>query len=66
MLNKELQINISNYSILLSEDISIPSHQMKNNRAKIAEFILENLGAANVYFSKNPVLSCFATGNDPY
>lgn len=35
---------------------------MKANRAKIAEFMLENLGAANVYFSKNPVLSCFATG----
>jgi actin-related protein len=35
---------------------------MRLNREKIAEFIFERLGAPNVYFLKNPVLSCFATG----
>lgn len=28
----------------------------------MAEFMFERLGCANIYFIKNPVLSCFATG----
>ena len=49
--------------MLLSEDVSLKPHEMRNNREKIAEFFFEKLNVPNVFFLKNPVLSCFATGN---
>lgn len=62
MLKDELQVDTKNYSILISEDVSYKAHEMKKNRERIAEFMFEKLDVPNVYFIKNPVLSCFATG----
>ena len=55
-------MDCGNYSVLLSEDVSLRPHEMKINREKIAEFFFEKLNVPNIYFLKNPVLSCFATG----
>jgi actin-related protein len=62
MLREDLQVDCGNYSVLLSEDVSLRPHEMKLNREKIAEFFFERLNVPNIYFLKNPVLSCFATG----
>lgn len=37
-------------------------HEIRENRAKIAEIMFEKLKVPNIYFCKIPVLSCFATG----
>ncbi len=63
MLKDELQVDVTNYSVLLSEDVSLKPHEMRNHRQRIAEFFFERLNVPNIYFLKNPVLQCFATGN---
>lgn len=46
------------YSLLLSED----NFHNRQQREKIAEIIFEKFDIKNLFFSKNAVLSCFATG----
>lgn len=62
MLSSELRVNLSDYSLLFSEDLGKSPAEILAQRTMISEFAFERLGVANIYFLKTPVLSCFATG----
>lgn len=53
-----MRFNYEEYSFLLSED----NTHNRAQREKIAQIFFESLNVKNVFFSKNAVLSCFATG----
>lgn len=55
-------VNLSDYSVLLSEDVAAKPHEAKEIREKMSEFFFDRLNVANIFFLKAPVLSCFATG----
>jgi actin-related protein len=53
-----MRFNYEEFSFLLPED---NSHN-RSQREKIAQIFYESLNIKNLFFSKNAVLSCFATG----
>lgn len=61
-LENELGVNMRDYSVLISEDLAASPEENRRTRQQMAEFIFEKLDAANVFYLKAPVLSCFATG----
>lgn len=58
LLINEMRFNFEDYSFLLSED----NIHNKNQRQRIAEIFFDHLKVKNLFFCKNAVLSCFATG----
>lgn len=58
LLTNEMRFNYEDYSFLLSED----NIHNKNQRQRIAEIFFDHLKVKNLFFCKNAVLSCFATG----
>jgi hypothetical protein len=47
-----LGADLSEYSILLSEDVAARASENKEFREKTSEFLFERLGVANVFFLK--------------
>lgn len=58
VLTNEMRFNIQEFSFLLAED----NLHNRAQRERIAQIFYETLNIKNLFFSKNAVLSCFATG----